>query len=94
MNFVVKFRGEHIRVRPEEIGGHIVRTLRENVERNITAPKQAVVSVPAEFGELQRNMTRKAVNLAGKLGIGELDLHISVIPREVTAWRDFSCFTS
>lgn len=65
--FHVQHKGQPITVKPHEVGGHVVRTLKSTMERNLTlsAPKISVVSVPAEFNQLQRNYTTKAVNFAG-----------------------------
>lgn len=57
-------------VRPEEIGSHVVQQLISTMKKNFTsteAPKLAVVSVPAEFNQLQRNATSQALNLAGSV---------------------------
>ena len=65
--YVVRHLGNDTRIRPEDIGAHILRTLKQTAESNITHPvTRAVISVPAEFDEVQRNYTRKAAELAGK----------------------------
>ena len=52
---------------PEVIGSHILRQLKETAEKQLEgSANKAVISVPAEFNELQRNYTRKAAQLAGK----------------------------
>ena len=52
---------------PEYIGSQILKTLIHTAEQNLSVPvTKAVISVPAEFNDLQRNYTRKAAQLAGK----------------------------
>ena len=54
-------------VSPEEIGSHILRTLKETAEHHLGSNiKMAVMSVPAEFDIMQRNYTTKAAQLAGR----------------------------
>ncbi|KAL4231371.1 Heat shock 70 kDa protein 13 [Mactra antiquata] len=51
---------------PEDVGAIIISTLREAAANNISAPvTKAVMSVPAEFDDQQRNYTKKAAILAG-----------------------------
>ncbi|WKX96545.1 hypothetical protein Q1695_012741 [Nippostrongylus brasiliensis] len=51
---------------PQEVGSIIISYLRKSAEKQLNTPlKQVVVSVPAEFGENQRNVTGKAAELAG-----------------------------
>jgi stress 70 chaperone-associated protein len=53
------------RLTPEDIGSIIIKYLRETAEKKYqTKIAQLVISVPAEFDELQRNRTRKAAELA------------------------------
>jgi stress 70 chaperone-associated protein len=53
------------RLTPEDIGFIIIKYLRETAEKKYqTKIAQLVISVPAEFDELQRNRTRKAAELA------------------------------
>ncbi|RUS78470.1 hypothetical protein EGW08_013758 [Elysia chlorotica] len=53
-------------VSPEDVGSIIIGTLKQAVERNLSVPvNRAVLSVPAEFDEKQRNFTMKAGALAG-----------------------------
>ena len=53
---------------PEFIGSRILNQLKKTGERHLGVPvTKAVMSVPAEFNERQRNFTRKAAALAGKL---------------------------
>lgn len=52
---------------PEVIGSHILAQLKETAEDQLEAKvHRTVISVPAEFNELQRNYTRKAAELAGR----------------------------
>ncbi|WAR22374.1 HSP13-like protein [Mya arenaria] len=51
---------------PFKLSGIIIGTLREAAANNLSGPvTKAVMSVPAEFNQLQRNYTRKAAELAG-----------------------------
>ncbi|XP_029645131.1 heat shock 70 kDa protein 13 [Octopus sinensis] len=51
---------------PEEISSVLLRTLVAAADRNLSvAVKKVVISVPAEFDEMQRNYTRKSANLLG-----------------------------
>lgn len=53
-------------ISPEFVGSQLLNTLRKTAERNLSAPvTKAVMSVPAEFDERQRNYTRLAARLAG-----------------------------
>ncbi|XP_054883954.1 heat shock 70 kDa protein 13 [Poeciliopsis prolifica] len=53
-------------VSPEFIGSRLLMRLKKMAERQLGAPIQkAVISVPAEFDERQRNYTVRAANLAG-----------------------------
>ena len=53
-------------VTPEEVGQHILLELLGAAERNLSARVgKAVMSVPAEFDDMQRNYTKKAGLLAG-----------------------------
>ena len=67
-NFHVRHQGKPLIVDARAIGGYVVKTLKKTMERNLTltAPSLSVVSVPAEFNQLQRNHTAMAVNQAGK----------------------------
>lgn len=54
-------------ISPEFVGSQILKALRNTAEKNLTVPvTKAVMSVPAEFDNIQRNFTRKAAQLAGK----------------------------
>ncbi|KHJ92478.1 DnaK family protein [Oesophagostomum dentatum] len=51
---------------PQEVGAIIISYLRKAAEKHLKTPlNQVVVSVPAEFGETQRNVTGKAAEIAG-----------------------------
>ena len=51
---------------PEELSALVLRTLKEDVESKLGQPVvEAVVTVPAYFGELQRQATRAACEMAG-----------------------------
>ncbi|XP_008424229.1 heat shock 70 kDa protein 13 [Poecilia reticulata] len=53
-------------VSPEFIGSRLLMRLKKMAERHLGVPIQkAVISVPAEFDERQRNYTVRAANLAG-----------------------------
>ncbi|KAK0136629.1 Heat shock protein 13 [Merluccius polli] len=53
-------------VSPEFIGSRLLLKLKEMAEKQLGVPIQkAVISVPAEFDERQRNYTIRAANLAG-----------------------------
>ncbi|XP_053279135.1 heat shock 70 kDa protein 13 [Pleuronectes platessa] len=53
-------------VSPEFIGSRLLLKMRKMAEKQLGVPIQkAVISVPAEFDERQRNYTVKAANLAG-----------------------------
>ena len=66
VRYVVGSPGNRTTQTPEQIGSHILRYLKQVAQANLSAPvTKAVMSVPAEFNELQRNATRKAANLIG-----------------------------
>lgn len=51
---------------PQEVGSIIISYLKKSAEKQLKIPlKQVVISVPAEFGENQRNVTGQAAELAG-----------------------------
>ncbi|XP_069492522.1 heat shock 70 kDa protein 13 [Ambystoma mexicanum] len=57
---------ETFTVTPEYIGSQLLLKLKKMAERYLDMPvSKAVISVPAEFDEKQRNHTVKAANLAG-----------------------------
>jgi len=63
---------------PEELSALVLRALKQDVEAEFGRPiSEAVVTVPAYFGELQRRATRTACELAG--------LHVERIINEPTA---------
>lgn len=65
-NGMVKYVVGKRLVTPEFVGSQILRTLRHTAEKNLSIPiTKAVMSVPAEFDENQRNFTRQAALLAG-----------------------------
>lgn len=54
-------------VSPEFIGSRLLLKMRKMAERQLGVPvEKAVISVPAEFDERQRNYTVRAANLAGQ----------------------------
>lgn len=64
--------------RPEELSALVLKTLREDAEAALGRKvDEAVVTVPAYFGELQRRATRDACEIAG--------LHVERIINEPTA---------
>ncbi|NWI58940.1 HSP13 protein, partial [Calyptomena viridis] len=57
---------ETFHITPEHIGCQLLLKLKKMTEANLGMPiSRAVISVPAEFDERQRNSTIKAANLAG-----------------------------
>ncbi|NWT23822.1 HSP13 protein, partial [Cardinalis cardinalis] len=57
---------ETFRITPERIGSKLLLKLKKMAEANLgMSISKAVISVPAEFDERQRNSTIKAANLAG-----------------------------
>lgn len=66
VRYVFNVNKTELRMSPEEIGSVIVKFLMNVAERNLTAPvTKCVMSVPAEFDEMQRNYTKKAGSIAG-----------------------------
>ena len=64
----VRFRvmGGKRLVSPEEVGGEVLKYLRRGAEASVGRQvHKCVMSVPAEFGERQRNATMAAASLAG-----------------------------
>lgn len=54
-------------VSPEFIGSRLLLKMRKMAERRLDVPiRLAVISVPAEFDERQRNYTVRAAELAGQ----------------------------
>ena len=67
VNFVITNGNNKSLISPEYVGSRILMTLRDTAIANLSVPiKSAVMSVPAEFNQLQRNITRKAAALAGQ----------------------------
>ncbi|KAG7223119.1 hypothetical protein INR49_015878 [Caranx melampygus] len=61
-------------VSPEFIGSRLLLKMRRMAEKQLGVPVQkAVISVPAEFDERQRNYTVRAANLAGNNKLGGQD---------------------
>ncbi|ELU00381.1 hypothetical protein CAPTEDRAFT_221120 [Capitella teleta] len=64
--FVVGPPNNLTNVRPEEVGAHLLRTLRQTAIANLSSSvTKTVMSVPAEFVDMQKNFTKKAASLAG-----------------------------
>lgn len=58
-------------VSPEFIGSRLLLKMKKMAEQHLGVPIQrAVISVPAEFDERQRNYTVRAANLAGQFSLG------------------------
>ncbi|CAL1526994.1 unnamed protein product [Lymnaea stagnalis] len=66
VSFAVVVNGTEQLVTPEDVGSYIIRELKNAAEKNLSSPvTKVVMSVPAEFDDLQRNYTIKAGHLAG-----------------------------
>ncbi|XP_002733972.2 heat shock 70 kDa protein 13-like [Saccoglossus kowalevskii] len=66
IRFVVGSKDNMTEVTPEYIGSRILLELKKTAEERLESPvTMAVMSVPAEFNELQRNFTKMAARLAG-----------------------------
>lgn len=66
IRYVVTVNKTERRISPEEVGAVIISTLRTAAQQNLSAPvNKVVMSVPAEFDDMQRNYTRKAGSIAG-----------------------------
>ncbi|XP_013410612.1 heat shock 70 kDa protein 13 [Lingula anatina] len=66
IRYAIQQRDNVTMVTPEYIGSQILTTLKQSAETNLSSPvTRAVMSVPAEFDEMQRNYTRMAARLAG-----------------------------
>lgn len=66
VRYVFNVNKTELRMSPEEIGSVIVKFLKNVAERNLIAPvTKCVMSVPAEFDEMQRNYTKKTGSIAG-----------------------------
>lgn len=60
------FTNRSFAVSPEFVGSRLLLKMKKMAERRLGALIQkAVISVPAEFDERQRNYTVRAANLAG-----------------------------
>lgn len=79
MHYVITQNNNVTHVTPEDIGARILTTLRETAERNLTSRvTKAVMTVPAEFDEEQRNHTKMAARLAGRAFFFKLKLFSSM----------------
>ena len=68
IHYVVKVNGTDKKVLPEEVGSIIISSLKQAAERNLSTPvSKVILSVPAEFDDLQRNYTKKAASIAGSV---------------------------
>jgi len=66
MWYVVNISNAWRTISPEYVGSLILKQLRETSEHNLSVPlHRAVMAVPAEFDELQRNCTKSTAQLAG-----------------------------
>ncbi|GFS17621.1 heat shock 70 kDa protein 13 [Elysia marginata] len=66
VSFSIVVNGTERLIAPQEVGSIIIQELKQAAERNLSAPvNRAVLSVPAEFDENQRNFTMKAGAIAG-----------------------------
>ncbi|XP_005098078.1 heat shock 70 kDa protein 13 [Aplysia californica] len=65
VTFLIEVNGTQNAVAPEEVGYYIISELARAAERNLSARvKRVVMSVPAEFDDMQRNYTIKSGSLA------------------------------
>lgn len=68
VSFSVVVNGTERLISPEEVGAQIILELKHAAEKNLsTLVTKVVMSVPAEFDDLQRNFTIRAGSLAGNL---------------------------
>ena len=66
VRFVVGPAKNRTALSPEQVGSQIINTLKHTAQANLSVPVlRAVMSVPAEFNEKQRNFTKMAAKLAG-----------------------------
>ena len=80
MHYVVNISNKWTTVSPEYVGSLILKQLRETGERNLSVPlNRAVMAVPAEFDQQQRNYTKSAAQLAGGSPLKSLTLVINVL---------------
>ncbi|MEE6468177.1 hypothetical protein FKM82_008193 [Ascaphus truei] len=71
---------ETFTVTPEYIGSQLLLKLKKMAEEYLGLPvSKAVISVPAEFDERQRNYTVKAANLAGNNKLGGQDFNLRLL---------------
>lgn len=78
-------------VTPEFIGSRLLLKMKRTAEKQLGIPiEKAVISVPAEFDERQRNYTIRAANLAGQLTV----LRRMFFDRFLTVFPCFHCFSS
>jgi len=70
VQFVVNVSNEWRTISPQYVGSLILKQLRDTGEQNLSVPlHRAVMAVPAEFDEQQRNYTKSAAQLAGVVGV-------------------------
>lgn len=75
---------------PERVASYLLSTLRQTAERHLVAPvRMAVISVPAEFGEMERNATVEAARLAG--GCDFFDLMNLMTSLSRVLWQVWKC---
>ena len=61
---------ETFHITPEQVGSQLLLKLKRMAEDYLGMPvSKAVISVPAEFDERQRNATIKAASLAGDVSL-------------------------
>ena len=66
VHYIVNSHGNRTHVSPEYVGSRVLAALQETAVQRLSGPvHKAVMSVPAEFDDRQRNATRKAASLAG-----------------------------
>lgn len=72
VHFIITVNSTEKHVYPEDVGAVIIGTLREAAANNLSVPvTKAVMSVPAEFDQVQRNYTKKAAVIAGRLTLND-----------------------
>ncbi|XP_062598351.1 heat shock 70 kDa protein 13-like [Saccostrea cucullata] len=66
VRYVLNVNKTEMRFTPEQIGSILIKFLKNVAEKNLTSPvTKCVMSVPAEFDDMQRNYTKKAGSIAG-----------------------------